>query len=144
MTRPDIAAVPTLAGRELDAALHTALTGKPVCLHQKTTLVKPGLSRLRMCDDCGRSFGDTTYAMACSEVPHYSTSYEHLEAMIKAVRAMPKFKDRRAAVVRMEHTYGQWHVELWDKHGVRYRSEGSTLPLAFARAALAAALTMEM
>lgn len=155
MTSPDIAAVPTLTGRELDAAVHEYVFGKPVkCLHLKTTLVKPKISRLRRCDDCGKEFGDTTYAMAVSVVPDYSTEEgPSFFAMLRAVRERGwtsiemhvSFIDGEAHWI-VEIVCGRGPCELHgnpieDAHGVEGR--GDTLPLAFARAALAAALRME-
>lgn len=45
-------------------------------------------------------------------------------------------KDRVRSVIRMERTYGKWHVEIWDDACLRRRAEAPTLPLALARAAM--------
>ena len=115
MTKPPIESVPTLAGRELDAAVHEFVMTRGHVIDRKG----------------GIEFFDWS-EMAVP--PNYYTDFRHLEAMIAAVRAKGWWV-RISEVLSGEMIL--WQVSLiCAASGRVVVATGDTLPLAFARAAL--------
>lgn len=73
-TEAEVRAEP--AGRRIDAWVHWLVCGhkRIACIHSNVTKVHEG-SSLFKCDSCGKEFGSTTYAMARSSWPPYSTDW---------------------------------------------------------------------
>jgi hypothetical protein len=107
MTKPPIESVPTLAGRELDSAVHEFVMGL-----------------------------NDTKVFADVVCPHYSTDFRHLEAMIATVRAAGwDYRIWNAGesvkVELSKPSTGPMFGDVDARYG-----RADTLPLAFARAAL--------
>lgn len=133
MTKPPIESVATLSGRELDAAVHHFVAGKPI--HQ---IGSKEWNDLEWVESSPRGY---------SIIPAYSTSEgESFFALIAAVRAKGwTFIDMQVGFYDTETvwtvciTCGRGPCELHgnphdDAHSVEARAD--TLPLAFARASL--------
>ena len=109
MTKPDITTVPTLAGRELDAAVHEFVFGRQI------------QTQGYQCHADGRIF-------SAPGLPHYSRDrdqslFDVLERMDRAV--LRKHKDEPA-----------WHTAIVVANGVCKEADGDSPNEALARAAL--------
>lgn len=122
------------AGREMDALIHERVMREEEvgCIHADAPLVDPDLSNRRRCTACGEEFGSTTYAMAVSWWPYYSTempmAWEVVEELTRCGLQVEilNHNDRT-------HSFdGLWTVSV-DGHEAR----AETAALAICRAALA-------
>jgi hypothetical protein len=141
------------AGRELDALIHErVMGGNPVgCLHADVVRVNPGRSNLLRCEACGETFGDTTYAMAVSWWPFYSTDLEAAWEVAEKARLMvwPRLSAPGWCAGPNTHP-NPFTAAVWEATGMNQNGEGvvyyhlntaapaDTAPLAICRAALKA------
>lgn len=113
MSKINPAAVATMTGRELDAAVHERLFGRSLV----TTV---GI------DAAGIEFREYRTPELYDQIPHYSTNFAALKDMIEAVRAKGWGWEAQHSGRRV------WLSKGWEQ----VLGEGDTLPLAFARAAV--------
>lgn len=126
------------AGRELDALVHAKVMGHPEqCWHPNAEKVDPKHTTLIRCPDCGETFGDSTYVLALSTLPRYSTDIAAAWSVVEKMRGEGVYIDVQPRCDRWDTVAG-WQGpddgDIWEQVSLT----ADTAPLAICLAALRA------